>query len=408
MYYANMLFSSRGVQNLGDNVQLIAIDKIYKDHFNLSEKEICYINKNDLATYDGKEVVLPVSLAMVDYSENGWAGRFSEKITPVFLGLSIAKDFFTDQEVAFFKKHEPVGCRDERTYRTMCKYNIAAYLAGCITLTFPDREQKEYKKVYAVDLAAEDIEKLPEFLKENLEVTSHFITDLSVDPKKKMQEQYDMYINNAKCVITPLLHCSVPCLAAGIPVICVKNILSYRFAWIDKLLKIYTSDTLSSIKGFPEKVDIEYPRKLLTELTVKRLKSPFETFPEMELLTSFWLDREQKKYEIDPFLPYLRFMENNMKDKNAPYTYSIWGVTQMSEMIVEYCKKNYPNARLKDVYDKYKRFDFYGIKTKSSEYVSNDVDFIFVTSNGPEKDARDMIAKNIISESKVCFIKLYK
>ena len=64
--------------------------------------------------------------------------------------------------------------------------------------------------------------------------------------------------------------------------------------------------------------------------------------------------------------------------------------------------------RVKDVYDKYKRFDFYGIKTKSSEYVSNDVDFIFVTSNGPEKDARDMIAKNIISESKVCFIKLYK
>ena len=106
MKYANMTFNARSVYNLGDNIQLIALDSIYKNEMNLLENDIVYINKNDLDKYDGETVVLPISFAMVDYTENGWEGRFSDKIVPLFLGLSIAKDFLNSEDVTFFKKHD--------------------------------------------------------------------------------------------------------------------------------------------------------------------------------------------------------------------------------------------------------------------------------------------------------------
>lgn len=78
MKYANISFNARGVNNLGDNIQLIALDAIYKNEFQLSTDDIVYINKNDLDKYDGERVILPISLAMVDYVD--WNERFSDKI----------------------------------------------------------------------------------------------------------------------------------------------------------------------------------------------------------------------------------------------------------------------------------------------------------------------------------------
>ena len=91
MKYANILFNAHSTNNLGDNIQLVAIDNIYKK-MGLSTDDIVYIDKNDLPTYDGEPLILPISLALVDYQEKGWAGRFSKKIHPVLLGISLAKD----------------------------------------------------------------------------------------------------------------------------------------------------------------------------------------------------------------------------------------------------------------------------------------------------------------------------
>ena len=403
--YANMTFNARGVNNLGDNIQLIALDAIYKNKFRLSTDDVVYINKNDLNKYDGERVVLPISLAMTDYAD--WNDRFSDKIVPLFLGLSIAKDFLRPEDVSFFKKHEPIGCRDERTYHTMQSYGIESYLSGCITLTLPERSEKHGNKIFCVDCEERVIENLPDFLKKDAVITTHMIPNVQIDPKYLMEKQYEMYKNEAKVVITSLLHCAAPCIAAGIPVICVKDVLSYRFSWIDKLLKIYRPDDVSGITEIPSPIDISYAKGVLTDLTVKRLRDPRSVFPEMETLTNYWLDRKKNDYVIEPLLPYSTFIEKNLTDKGKAYRYGIWGLTQVSEMVVEFLKKNYPNAELVNVYDKYRKLRFYGKETKSPSEINNDVDYLFVTTNGAEADALDLIKNGVIEKSKVCLIKVY-
>ena len=123
MKYANYKFDARGVNNLGDNMQLIAIDSIY-ERMGIPKKDIIYIDKNETSTYKGEYVVLPVTMPLIDYTEGGICGRFSNYIIPVFLGLTLAKDSLMPQEVEYYNRFEPIGCRDERTMNTLRKYSV--------------------------------------------------------------------------------------------------------------------------------------------------------------------------------------------------------------------------------------------------------------------------------------------
>ena len=55
--------------------------------------------------------------------------------------------------VAWFKQHEPIGCRDEYTAEALRKKGIDAYFSGCLTLTLGDKYPTSVKtdKVYVVD-----------------------------------------------------------------------------------------------------------------------------------------------------------------------------------------------------------------------------------------------------------------
>ena len=123
MKYANYRFRARGVNNLGDQMQIIAIDYLYSV-MGIPAEEIVYIDYHSLRAYDGEYVILPVTMPMVDYFPNGFADRFSERIIPVFLGVTMVKETLTEKEQIYLRKYEPIGCRDERTLNTMRKYGI--------------------------------------------------------------------------------------------------------------------------------------------------------------------------------------------------------------------------------------------------------------------------------------------
>ena len=152
MRFANLQFKSKSINNIGDNMQLIAIDYIYES-MGINKDEIVYIEKEDLKNYSGDYVILPISMPMVDYSSNGMEGRFSDRIIPVFLGLTLAKNSLNNVEVSYYKRFEPIGCRDEKTLLLLRSYGIFSYLHGCITATLPKRviNKTEQKQIYLVD-----------------------------------------------------------------------------------------------------------------------------------------------------------------------------------------------------------------------------------------------------------------
>lgn len=407
MKFANYRFQARGVNNLGDNMQIIAIDNIYTQ-MGIDLKDVVYIDTNELASYKGEYVILPVTMPLVDYREGGIAGRFSPYIVPVFLGLTMVKETLEPVEVAYYKKYEPIGCRDERTLNTLRKYQIQCYLHGCITITLPKRESADNAKdVFIVDVHPRLMEQIPAHLRENAKIRTHLRKDKLEDAKAETIKQYQEYKDNARLVITSLLHCSMPCVAAGIPVILLKDAVSYRMSWLEKLLPIHTEDKIDQVNWDPAPVDLGEHRQRVLDLTITRLQKAYDDNAAMLDLSWFYEDREKSEYINDACDSLKAYVDQHWLDRTANYRYSLWGLTQIGEWLVDYIQSRYPNARLCHVYDTFRKAEFKGIQSTHPDAIPNYPDeFIFVTTNGAERAAKELFDNIGRPENTYTFLRL--
>lgn len=108
------------------------------------------------------------------------------------------------------------------------------------------------------------------------------------------------------------------------------------------------------------------------------------------------------KYKND-WLETLKIMIDE-KFRNIDYpnfSYSIWGLTQISALIHEYINKNYPYAKLCNVYDKYRKLIFKGLETKATEDILEDMDdlILFTIFSGQEK-AKEFFDNHNIPKSR--------
>jgi len=393
MKYANYKFSNFSFNNIGDNMQIIAIDYIY-EKMGIKKEDIVYIEKNELALYDGEYVVLPVTMPLVDYYENGIAGRFSSHIIPCFLGLTSPKTTLNRAEIDYYKKYEPIGCRDEMMYNTLKKYGIDCYIHGCVTQLLPNRAEYnidiDNDKIFIVDVSSSLLEYIPQDLKENAEYRTHIYQNEVDDPKSKAREQYMEYISSAKVVITSLLHCAVPCMAAGIPVILIRDNVTYRMAWLEKLLPIYTRKNISEVNWNPSPVEYKEHKERLLSITMKRLENTYNKYSDIMDLSMFYETREKSEYINDACYSIQQFIEENWTDKDGVYSYSIWGLTHMSEYIYNYICTHYPNAKLCHVYDTFRKLNFEGIETIHPDNIAEYKDeYVFVTAPSISKSAKE-------------------
>jgi hypothetical protein len=391
MKFANYIFKGKNLNNLGDHIQIITIDFLYQQ-MGVPLETVIYINKDDLHCYDGEPVLLPVSMPLVEYKERGMAGMFSPKITPVFLGLTMSKDELLSEEISYFKNHEPVGARDERTYNTLTKYGINSYLNGCLTPALPVREKDAEKqnKIFIIDPTAGIKDYIPSEIARNAVWDTHMIYKYIENPIQKTQERFNQYRDEAKLVITSLLHCSIPCMAMGIPVILAKDLISYRFSWLEALLKIHTTPDYESINWNPVPIEYESHKKLIIDLFNKRMSRENSTF-ETEKIHNFYMNRERKNYVVDSFMKIQEFIDNTWLDFEKEYEYSVWGLTQVSEQTVSYILKRYPNAKLKHVYDIRTGLNFHGFSAIHPENLAlYENETVFVTAWGAVNHAKQL------------------
>ena len=350
MRFANYIYHGRKINNLGDHVQILTIDYLYSI-MGIPKSEIVYIDIEELSSYSGPDVYLPVSMPLVNYCEHGVAGMFSEHIYPVFFGVTTPKTSLLPEEVEYYKKHEPIGCRDEQAYSTMCKYDVKAYLGGCLTVTLPKRESSPLEgKTFIVDIPEKLKEFVPQKIADKADLGTHLYYGNMEDPTAIAIDRYKQYYNEANLIITGLLHGAVPCMAFGIPVVLARDCMSYRFGWLESLLKIYTPEEYSQIDWHPEAVDIEVHKQHIISLFVKRMRGE-DASDEINYVHNFYSNRTKNTYVNDVFFTLKEFIDTNWKDKDAEYEYAVWGLTHMAEITVNYISDNYPNATLTHVYD---------------------------------------------------------
>jgi hypothetical protein len=124
----------QGLNNLGDQIQSIAAERFLP---NIDKR----FNRDSFSTpnFSTKHLL----------KTNGWFSNDPENclptyesILPVFWGFHISdwnnswQYFLSDKCLAYFKRFEPIGCRDMFTADKLAEVGIKTFYSRCLTLTF--------------------------------------------------------------------------------------------------------------------------------------------------------------------------------------------------------------------------------------------------------------------------------
>lgn len=251
MKYSIMTYAEGGRWfNIGDYIQSLAAKQF------LPQVD-SYVNRECLGQYYGEKSKIILNGWFTHHPET-WIP--SEQLDPLFVSLHInssaADRMLSPAGISYLKRYEPIGCRDHYTVRLLESKGIKAYFTGCLTLTLDSYAKKDPGndgKIYIVDplygfpnkdrifinakslikgVIKGDILKMNsanEFMKkiftQSLLDNAEYIKQelpkdtYTEDQKFVLAENLLKKYSTAKLVITSRIHCALPCLALGTPVI---------------------------------------------------------------------------------------------------------------------------------------------------------------------------------------------
>lgn len=234
--------------NVGDDIQSIAAKRYFPQIDG-------WVHKGKLSEYKG-DIAKIISNGWFIHEPDYWPP--SPDLVPLYVSFHVNENVKTamlDPEgIKHLKKYAPIGCRDFNTLKIMEENDIPAWFSGCLTLTL---EKEKYctnntrEGIYFVDVLykmqpqqpsnlsgivkhkIKNKEKLatkrlniiesifsPSLLDSVQEIThSCAVGDNSKDFRLMYADTVLRKYANAQLVITSRIHCALPCLAFGTPII---------------------------------------------------------------------------------------------------------------------------------------------------------------------------------------------
>lgn len=204
--------------NLGDEIQTLAASL-------LLPKVDGYIDRESL-----HEQVAPALVSMNGYFMHTRNWPPAPAVRPLFFAFHIAPHAVdavcSPAGLEYLKRWQPIGCRDQGTVEILRSRGVEAYFSRCVTLTLPRREQlSEAGDVFMVGFDKDSPLRylVPRSIRRNAVHVDQAEVRLPItNTLLKMQmarEVLDAYARRARLVITTKIHCAMPCLAMGIPVV---------------------------------------------------------------------------------------------------------------------------------------------------------------------------------------------
>ncbi len=301
-----MRLDGTDAQNIGDWIQLIAIEELLHD-FDIeytriprnmisacgSEKDTILINGwnsfDELETYDG--IQMPYK----------W-GR------AIYWGFNLEGNYIPENEIDLFKKNQPIGCRDEGTYRRLKEMGVDCYITGCPSALLKTRvSTNSQNTVFIIDIPKSAIQIIPNSIKKQAVFLSNsypitrkegpivMTAEESDEAYLLAQKQLDELKEKAKLVITGRLHIASPCLGLGIPVIVLKESFDERFAWIDRYLPLYDKKLWDTIDWTPRYVPFEREKAILRD-NLKSIIDGCSTEAELREIGCIYKHRHYEDY----------------------------------------------------------------------------------------------------------------
>ncbi|UDQ97704.1 polysaccharide pyruvyl transferase family protein [Lentisphaerota bacterium WC36G] len=266
--------------SLGDYIQSVALKGALKKTFKDEKLNFIDFNRDSLRYYKGEKAIC----VMQGWFSLEYDWLPSENLTPVYVGTHFNRTidhYLHNKEVILaLKESTPLGCRGTYTRDKLAKLGLKTYLSRCLSLTLDKRElQPINKQVYIVDVREKYQKYIPKKIRKRARILSqknyaqnygsHLHHKYFEGEAEKLLEEYRQ---NATLVITGAMHCALPCLAMGIPVIFLdlkthKKDFKHRFSAASDLLKCYDEKDLKKkrVDWNPEEINIEDLKDLLLQ-----------------------------------------------------------------------------------------------------------------------------------------------
>lgn len=249
-------------ENIGDEIQSIAARRFlpsidyYFDRDNIDGTKIRSGNKVKL-----------IMNGWYTHKPENWPPK-NHQLEPLLISMHVEQDalngapamaFINKYSQKFLSKFGPVGCRNIPTLKLLEKAHIPSYFSGCLTLTLnPDPKIPKKDFVLAVDVSDKVYKKIKCLTKrEVIRLDTYRTRTLEIEYKMALAEYWLYLYQSAHLAITERLHCMLPCLALGTPVIAISGRDKNRYEGLIDLTNHMTE--IEFLKN--DSIDIEHPAK---------------------------------------------------------------------------------------------------------------------------------------------------
>jgi hypothetical protein len=251
-------------KNFGDDIQSVAAIELlpHVDLF-LDRENLNFSNINE-------EVRFICNGWFMDNPDN-WPP--ANNLSPLFISFHITnwnKSYIKlvgKNLLDYYKKYEPIGCRDLYTLDLFKKMGVKAYYSGCLTLTLKNKfsDSERTNEILLVDPVNHSIPNgmtrkilnslIPQSLIPSVHSISHYhdeSMDINqcIDHARNLIDRY----SKAHLIITSRIHAALPAIALGTPVLFLDlgfeaNKSRNRFGGILNLFPVLESNNFSFLKN---------------------------------------------------------------------------------------------------------------------------------------------------------------
>ncbi len=209
-----------GTENLGDHIQIIAGERMLAK---LGISSTRFVDRDDEIA---NPPVDPTAILL-----NGWFKTNPAQwpphpdFDPIYLGfhirLSQSPSLIGPDALDHYRQHGPIGCRDRYTLSLLRRHGVDAFLSNCLTLCFPRRipAPLQQSEVFVVSRDNRLLDYLPDSLGPTNFISHYSGSGDFVANMAQAEALLATYRDRARLIVTTMLHCALPAIAMGIPVV---------------------------------------------------------------------------------------------------------------------------------------------------------------------------------------------
>jgi hypothetical protein len=275
----NFIGLKTGTENLGDHIQILAAEMLLKRAGVTIRQRID--RDDDIASGTALgEIPLGTCIIL-----NGWFKTNPAEwpphpnLAPVYLGFHIrlfqAPSLVSEAALENYRRYGPIGCRDDYTLSLLRGHGVDAYLSHCLSLILPRRlaDASAQTEIFIVSRDERILSYIPAALGP-VTFISHYAGERDfVANMEQAAVLLQRYAGSAKLIITTLLHCALPAIAMGIPVIVFYPLNPEaqhasdmeRFSTLQRMLKIHDFSEAAQLDWGGQIVDISAMKLALIE-----------------------------------------------------------------------------------------------------------------------------------------------